>query len=87
MGEEVRVLYYEPSDELNILLGEPRDSVLLEIGDEIYARLDPQTNDVVGFTILNFEERTKGKGQVLPLFGHFTLPLEVRKEVREPVAA
>ena len=83
MGEEVRVLYYEPSDELNILLGEPRDSVLLEIGDEIYARLDPQTNDVVGFTILNFEERAKGKGQVLPLFGHFTLPIEVR----EPVAA
>ena len=83
--EEVRVLYYEPSDELNILLGEPRDSVLLEIDDEIYVRLDPQTDAVVGFTILNFEERTKDKGQTLPLFGHFTLPVEVIG-VREMVA-
>ena len=77
----IRILYYEPSDELNILLGKPRESVLLEIEDEIYVRLDPQTGEVLGFTILNFEERTRGKGQVLPLYGHFTLPVEVREAV------
>lgn len=80
-GKGIRILYYEPSDELNILLGEPRESVLLEIEDEIYVRLDPQTDEVLGFTILNFEERTRGKGQVLPLYGHFTLPVEVREAV------
>ena len=81
MEQAIRVVYYEPSDELNVLIGEPRDSVLLEIEDEIYLRLDPQTDAVSGFTILNFEERTKGKGQVLPLFGHFTLPVEVEELV------
>jgi hypothetical protein len=76
MEKEVRVLYYKPSDELNILLGEPRDSVLQEIADEIYVRLDPQTNEVLGFTVLNFEERTEGEGQVIPIMGYFTLPVE-----------
>jgi len=74
--KKVRILYYKPSDELNILLGEPRDSVLQEIADEIYVRLDPQTNEVLGFTVLNFEERTEGEGQVIPLAAHFALPVE-----------
>jgi hypothetical protein len=76
MEKEVRILYYKPSDELNILLGEPRDSVLQEIADEIYVRLDPQTNEVLGFTVLNFEERTEGEGQVIPIMAHFALPVE-----------
>lgn len=76
MEKGIRILYYEPSDELNILLGEPRESVLLEIEDEIYVRLDPQTDEVTGFTILNFEERTRGEGQFLPICGYFTLPAE-----------
>ena len=76
MEKGIRILYYEPSDELNILLGEPRESVLLEIEDEIYVRLDPQTDEVMGFTILNFEERTRDEGQFLPIYGYFTLPAE-----------
>ena len=67
MEKAIRIVYYEPSDELNILLGEPEDSVLQEIDDEIYVRLHPTTNEVLGFTILNFEERTRGTGEVLPL--------------------
>jgi len=52
MDKTVRVIYYKPSDELNIVLGDPRDSVLDEITDEIYVRLDPETEEVLGFTIL-----------------------------------
>ncbi len=74
MEKAIRIVYYEPSDELNILLGEPEDSVLQEIDDEIYVRLHPTTNEVLGFTILNFEERARGMGEVLPLLGHFSLP-------------
>ena len=72
----IRVIYYKPSDELNIILGEPRDSVLDEIADEIYVRLDPETGEILGFTILNFEKRARDKGQVLPLLGSFALPEE-----------
>jgi hypothetical protein len=57
--KEVRIIYHQPSDELNILVGEPQDSVLLEIDDEVYVRLQPETDEVLGLTILNFEERTK----------------------------
>ena len=78
MEKAIRIVYYEPSDELNILLGEPEDSVLQEIDNEIYVRLQPTTNEVLGFTILNFEERTRGKGEVLPLLGHFSLPANLR---------
>ncbi len=46
------------------------------VADEIYVRLDPQTNEVLGFTVLNFEERTEGEGQVIPIMGYFTLPVE-----------
>jgi uncharacterized protein YuzE len=81
MEKNVRVVYYSPSDELNILLGEPQDSVLQEIDDEIYVRLDPKTNQVLGFTILNFEERTKGEGEVLPLLGHFSLPAKLQNDI------
>jgi len=81
MEETIKVLYYKPSDELNILIGEPRDSVLMEIGDEIYVRLDPQTDRVLGFTILNFEERAKGTGQVVPIQGRFILPDEIKELV------
>ncbi len=79
MEKKIRVVYFPPSDELNILLGEARDSVLQEIGDEIYVRLDPKTNQVLGISILNFEERTKGEGEVLPVLGHFSLPANLQK--------
>lgn len=77
MDKMIRIIYYKPSDELNIILGEPRDSVLDEIADEIYVRLDPETEEVLGFTILNFEKRTQDKGQALPLIGSFTLLKEL----------
>jgi hypothetical protein len=75
MEKAVRIIYYQPSDELNILVGEPQDSVLLEIDDEVYVRLHPETEEVLGLTILNFEERTKGQGQELPVLAHFALPI------------
>jgi hypothetical protein len=74
MEKAVRIIYYQPSDELNILVGEPQDSVLLEIDDEVYVRLNPENDEVLGLTILNFEERTKGGGQELPVLAHFALP-------------
>ncbi|MDI6791850.1 MAG: DUF2283 domain-containing protein [bacterium] len=69
----MKISYYKPGDELNIILDEPKDSVLSEISDEIYLRLDPETNEILGLTILNFEERIKNKTQTIPISGHFIL--------------
>ena len=81
MAENIKISYYKPSDELNIILDEPKDSVLSEISDEIYLRLNPKTNEVLGLTILNFEERLKTKSQTIPISGHFTLPKRTKELV------
>ncbi|MDI6735262.1 MAG: hypothetical protein QME42_03550 [bacterium] len=79
MAEDIKISYYKPSDELNIIFDEPRDSVCLEISDEIYLRLDPKTNAVLGLTILNFEERLRNKTQTIPISGHFMLPKKTKE--------
>lgn len=71
---------YEPSsDELNIHVGEPRAALSKEIDDEVYLRLDPDTREVVGLTVLNFRARF-GRGKAaplslaLPVLAHLKLP-------------
>jgi hypothetical protein len=64
MAKAIKISYYKPSDELNIILNEAKDSVLSEISDEIYLRLDPKTNDVLGIiqsSILKNDSRIKAK--------------------------
>lgn len=68
----LRFSYYPPSDELNIHLGEPRPCISKEIADEIYLRLDAETREIVGLTILHFHQRFTGaKGKALS----FDLPV------------
>lgn len=74
MEKELKISYYKPSDELNIFLGDIKESVLAEIDNEIYVRLDPKTNKVLGLTILNFQHRIKKGCQTIPVIGNFILP-------------
>jgi len=73
--------YDEESDELNIVIGELRDVIGLEIEDEVYAQVDPKTKEVRGFTILHFGERFKNVKKLepfsLPLVGNFKLSKKV----------
>jgi hypothetical protein len=81
MEKRLSYTYDEESDELNIVLGELGDAIGLEIDDEVYAQVDPETKEVRGFTILHFGERfKKAKGLEpfsLPLVGQFRLSKEV----------
>ncbi len=81
MQKKLSYSYNKRSDELNIFLGEPEESILAEIEDEIYVRLNPDTKEVLGFTILHFIERCKGKKRVtpfpLPILGSFSLPRDI----------
>lgn len=56
----LRFSYYPPSDELNIHFDEPRPCISKEIADEIYLRLDTETREIVGLTILHFRQRFAG---------------------------
>lgn len=57
MAKEMRFFFDKEGDILDISIGEPRKAVSKETEDEIIMRVDPKTNEVVGFTILNFSKR------------------------------
>ena len=58
------VIHYDPEvDILYISFGEPRPAEGLDIGDGIILRVDPKTDEVTGFTLLDFSNRI---GKVKP---------------------
>jgi len=68
MEEKLRMFFDKKGDVLDISLGEPREAISKEIGDDILMRIDPQTSEVLGFTILNFEKRFEHtKVEIFPL--------------------
>lgn len=78
MEKALKFSYYPPGDELNIHFGEPRPCISKEITDEIYLRLDSETREIVGLTILHFRQRFTGaKGKELsfelPVLAHVKL--------------
>jgi uncharacterized protein YuzE len=81
----MRYSYDPETDELNITLGPSKRAILAELGDEVYVKLHPRTKDVLGFTILHFEERfkrgKKGKRYTLPLLGELTLPAPLQSKL------
>ncbi len=60
MEKALTFSYYPAGDELNIHFDEPRPCISKEIADEVYLRLDAETREIVGLTILNFRQRFKG---------------------------
>jgi len=54
------VIHYDAdADVLYISFGEPRPAEGLDIGDGTILRVDPETEEVVGLTILDFTKRTE----------------------------
>jgi len=63
-------MYYDKKgDVLYLSVGDPRPAVSEELEDDVLLRLDLETGDVVGFTVLNFASRfEQGKtSQTLPV--------------------
>jgi hypothetical protein len=84
MEKVIQCSYNKEADELNISIGKPQKAISLEVGEEIYVRLHPTSKEIVGFTILHFEERSAAKEKPfsLPLRAHFTLS-KITKEPSE----
>jgi|SaaInl7_200m_RNA_FD_contig_71_868820_length_1159_multi_6_in_0_out_0_2 uncharacterized protein YuzE len=51
------IKYDKFSDVLYISLGNPCDGLAKDIGGGNFIRINPQTNEVIGITILDFMER------------------------------
>jgi len=71
MDGKVMFFFDKEGDVLDISIGKPRKARSKEIGDDIVVRIDPKTDEIVGFTILNFEKRfeklKKGEKISVPL--------------------
>ena len=85
MEKGLRYSYDKDSDELNVSWGEQTDTILAELEDEVYVKLDPGSKEVMGFTILHFEKRfrelRRARPLTIPIVGHFELAGEAKASV------
>jgi len=54
---ETKVRYDKANDVLYISLGNPRPGLTSEVNEGDLVRIDPDTNEVIGVTILDFKKR------------------------------
>lgn len=54
MEKQLNFLYDKDTDVLYVSLGKPKYIDYVEVGENLLLRLEPQTRDVVGFTIIGF---------------------------------
>ena len=56
MGKEIRMVYDDEGDVLDVSIGEPEDAISREVEDDFFLRVRPDSGEVVGFSILNFRK-------------------------------
>jgi hypothetical protein len=56
MGKEIRMVYDKEGDILDVSIGEPEDAISKEVEDNFCLRVKPDSDEVVGFSILNFRK-------------------------------
>jgi len=68
MEKRLKMFFDKEGDVLDISIGDPREAISQEVGDDILIRVDPKTNEVFGITILNFEKRfEQTKTEIFPI--------------------
>ena len=55
--EKLMFFYDEEGDVLDVSIGKPVKAISRELGNDIVERIDPKTNKIAGFTILNLKRR------------------------------
>ena len=75
MEEGLRFSFDKESDVLDISIGKLTKAISKEVEDDFFVRLDPKTEKVVGFSILNFEKWSKDEKdkRVIPIKADFLL--------------
>jgi len=57
MEKRLRFAYDKEGDILDISIGKPKKAISEEVKEDIFIRRDSETQEIVGFMILNFEKR------------------------------
>jgi len=74
MEEGLRFSFDKEVDVLDISIGKPKKAISREIEDDFFVRVDPKTQKVVGFSILNFEKWFKSEDKrSIPIKAEFLL--------------
>lgn len=74
MNKQLNFLYDKDADVLYVSLGKPAYTDYQEIGENLILRLDPETESIVGFTVLDFI--AQANNQETPLH----IPLQAKFE-------
>lgn len=75
-SKRLRFAYDKEGDILDISVGAPAEAISNEIVDDFFVRIDPRTNEIVGFSIVNFEKmvgQKKAKAISVPVSARFEL--------------
>lgn len=59
-ASDIKVSYDRSSDVLYVSFGDARPGIAMELDGGDFVRVDPYTDEVVGVTILDFNERFEG---------------------------
>ena len=54
MEKTIMFFYDKDSDVMDISLGKPKAAISEEVDDDIVVRIDPNSREIIGFTIINF---------------------------------
>ncbi|MBI2612038.1 DUF2283 domain-containing protein [Candidatus Gottesmanbacteria bacterium] len=73
MGKKSFNLKYDPdTDILHVAFGKATKAISVEQKPEVFVRVDPQTHDIVGLTVLGFKENFLSRKQDLTLYPKIT---------------
>lgn len=75
MTDNLSIHYDEEADFLEFRIGTPTDAYFEDIGDDVFRRIDRQTNEVKGFAIFNFKKRTSEQMDI-----NVALPVKLKIE-------
>jgi uncharacterized protein YuzE len=83
LGSAVKLNYDTTADTLYVSLGEPREASCVEPEEGILLRVDPDSGELVGLTILHFRHRLQTTGDHLanniPLLPAGLMPTVIRE--------
>ena len=73
---EMKLRFDPKADVLYCSFGDPRPAIGVELENGAVVRLDPETNEVVGLTVIDFMKRAIQEGITLPLGTQHALAAE-----------
>lgn len=75
-NKQLNIGYDRESDVLDIAIGHSKPAITVEVGDDVFVRVNEKTKEVLGFMILNFQKQFQPKHKTstkIPVAGTFEL--------------